>query len=231
MIKQYRKKPVVVSAIQWDGSKQSGNEITVWTNGKAYFDSAGEKFCINTLEGEMKVSSGDFVICGVAGEFYSRKANIFEQTYEEVTEMSCEFEQGEMVILKPENKVYEFRYVGGTGMAVICIPGERNMQDSIAVKLDEIEKLPAEQPEAPKNCGCEAGQCKKCSKEFEYPVGPAFSGSSLSTSHRPYVCPVCNGAGTVSRPPHIAGDQTSWSSSSCPLYICHACCGTGVVWG
>ena len=37
---------------------------------------------IHTLEGEMKVSRGDYVIRGVQGEFYPCKPDIFEATYD-----------------------------------------------------------------------------------------------------------------------------------------------------
>lgn len=46
----------------------------------------------------------------------------------------------------------------------------------------------------------------------------------------PHKCPVCYGRGTVSKPPHIPGDQLTWSSSTQATYDCHACNGTGVVW-
>lgn len=46
----------------------------------------------------------------------------------------------------------------------------------------------------------------------------------------PFSCPVCNGHGTVSKPPWIAGDQMTWYASSSVLYTCNACDGTGVVW-
>ena len=46
----------------------------------------------------------------------------------------------------------------------------------------------------------------------------------------PYVCPVCNGAGTVSRPPWVAGDVYSWPGSTCCTWPCRACNGTGVIW-
>lgn len=41
---------------------------------------------IETLEGTMKASVGDYIIKGVNGEFYPCKPDIFEKTYEEVTE-------------------------------------------------------------------------------------------------------------------------------------------------
>jgi DnaJ-class molecular chaperone len=47
----------------------------------------------------------------------------------------------------------------------------------------------------------------------------------------PFTCPVCNGAGTVSRPPHVAGDQTSWGGSTAiNQYPCRACNGSGILW-
>lgn len=46
----------------------------------------------------------------------------------------------------------------------------------------------------------------------------------------PHRCPSCDGAGTVSRPPHVAGDQTTWSDSGTPHYPCRACGGTGIIW-
>lgn len=41
---------------------------------------------IETLEGTMKASVGDYIIKGVNGEFYPCKPDIFEKTYEEVAE-------------------------------------------------------------------------------------------------------------------------------------------------
>ncbi len=47
----------------------------------------------------------------------------------------------------------------------------------------------------------------------------------------PFKCPVCDGQGTVSRPPHIAGDVNAWVSSDVEFYDYPACDGTGIVWG
>lgn len=43
------------------------------------------------------------------------------------------------------------------------------------------------------------------------------------------LCPNCHGQKTVSKPPWIAGDQTSWASDNVNLYPCPTCSGTGVV--
>lgn len=48
---------------------------------------------------------------------------------------------------------------------------------------------------------------------------------------RPFCCPVCNGAGTVSRPPYVAGDQPMWTANNTGPYPCKACGGCGIVWG
>jgi len=47
---------------------------------------------------------------------------------------------------------------------------------------------------------------------------------------KPHKCPVCEGHGTVSRPPNVAGDQETWTSSDLRFYDCPACNGTGLVW-
>ena len=46
----------------------------------------------------------------------------------------------------------------------------------------------------------------------------------------PHTCPVCNGYGTVSKPPWVAGDQATWVSTSVDPYPCPACGGAGVLW-
>jgi len=76
----YRKKPVVIEAIQWTGDTHS---VVSFMGGCAEFDNYS--VYIQTLEGEMKASLGDYIIKGVKGEFYPCKPDVFEQTYEPVT--------------------------------------------------------------------------------------------------------------------------------------------------
>lgn len=92
---KYRKKPVEIEAFKYDGD-------LIGSDGKYYvpdwaviafksrelfykpgFNSPSELY-IKTLEGDMHVSVGDYVIKGVQGELYPCKPDIFEQTYEEV---------------------------------------------------------------------------------------------------------------------------------------------------
>jgi hypothetical protein len=82
---QYRKKPVVIEAVQYDGNFRcldifSINEVSHFIVSK----DKNDKQCIKipTLEGEMTATIGDYIIRGVQGEFYPCKPDIFEKTYE-----------------------------------------------------------------------------------------------------------------------------------------------------
>lgn len=84
-VRKYIKKPVEIEAIQWLG--YNWNEVcdflTVPINGRGQLEN-GADMCviIETLEGEMRATIGDYIIKGVRGEFYPCKAGIFEETYE-----------------------------------------------------------------------------------------------------------------------------------------------------
>jgi hypothetical protein len=83
---KYRKKPVEIEAIQWDGTEQHALEIASIKDFKGMIDHSLGKFYIDTLEGMMQASPNDFIIKGVQGEYYPCKPDIFELTYEKVTE-------------------------------------------------------------------------------------------------------------------------------------------------
>ena len=72
---KFRKKPVVIEATQWF---KDGDHPAV-IKGKL---NDGPIFWINTLEGDMMVVPGDWIITGVKGEHYPCKPDIFEMTYE-----------------------------------------------------------------------------------------------------------------------------------------------------
>lgn len=77
MINKYRKKPVIVEAIQYTGDNIE--EIKDFCKDcSVLFDS----LIIFTLEGRMKASINDYIIKGVNGEFYPCKPDVFEKTYE-----------------------------------------------------------------------------------------------------------------------------------------------------
>lgn len=84
----FRKKPVVVNAVRFQGTKASADEVWQWLKNNGVrgmtlgLDNA--YLIIPTLEGQMRADPGDWVIRGIKGEFYPCKPDIFEATYEEV---------------------------------------------------------------------------------------------------------------------------------------------------
>ena len=105
-MKKYIKKQVVVEAIQWDGTLEKALEISqieglnsvieyYLTNtviiGESTSNSVNtseeiKSFKIKTLEGDMNVSKGGYIIKGIKGEFYPCKEDIFKKTYLDFTE-------------------------------------------------------------------------------------------------------------------------------------------------
>lgn len=83
---KYRKKPVVIEAVRYDGT----NIQELWDTfgaGTIYGPTETNKDpYIMTLEGNMTISTGDYVIKGVKGELYPCKPDIFNETYEVVNE-------------------------------------------------------------------------------------------------------------------------------------------------
>lgn len=79
---KFKKKPVVIEAVRWTGD--NFGELTDFMHDAYGVDHLN--ITIETLEGTMTASVGDWIIKGVQGEFYPCKPNIFEQTYEPVEE-------------------------------------------------------------------------------------------------------------------------------------------------
>jgi len=84
---QYRKKPVIIEARQL--TPETRDDICRWVNGGKlspqawFYDSNGDdEIYIETLEGTMVATDGDFIIQGVQGEFYPCKPDIFAETYD-----------------------------------------------------------------------------------------------------------------------------------------------------
>jgi hypothetical protein len=80
----YRKKPVVIEAIQLkDLEIQTLIDLQNFVGlGNDKLLAVSDGVMINTLEGNMKASIGDFIIKGVQGEYYPCKPDIFNLTYE-----------------------------------------------------------------------------------------------------------------------------------------------------
>ena len=105
MIQKYTKKPVTIEAIQWTKENldialawipsellkievlgmEDSNDSLQWTH----------EYYIKTLEGDMKITEGDFIIKGVKGEFYPCKPDIFYATYDGPTRVLWNHTTGE----------------------------------------------------------------------------------------------------------------------------------------
>jgi len=79
---KYRKKPVVINAVQWTG--RNWKTINAFITVKCELFEAGKIIDIKTLEGVISASPGDWIIKGIKGEFYPCKPGVFEATYEKV---------------------------------------------------------------------------------------------------------------------------------------------------
>lgn len=90
---KYRKKPIVVEAVKLENNRDSivnaiefvyniGMESSLIGMSATVQQIEQEGgFIIKTLEGDMKVCFGDYIIKGVNEEFYPCKSDIFEKTY------------------------------------------------------------------------------------------------------------------------------------------------------
>lgn len=135
---KYRKKPVVIEAMRFDGS--NADEIVKWAQGdwalpvpfmpdgskriwikqKVFPDAdanAGPVQClwflvIPTLEGDHEAAPGDWIIRGIKGELYPIKPDIFAATYEPVHDTPAKDERRERDI--PDPCTEEARYQGCT---------------------------------------------------------------------------------------------------------------------
>ena len=82
---KFRKKPVVIEAHQFNDTQESFEELREWIGDKFYYNyQDSPRVFIRTLEGDMGVTKGDWIIKGVNGEFYPCKSDIFKATYESV---------------------------------------------------------------------------------------------------------------------------------------------------
>lgn len=83
---QYRKKPVIVTAIQLPAEGDDNlDAFLAWAEATGFENFTSERdgfMAIQTLEGVMMAQPGDWIVKGVAGEFYPCKPDIFAATYE-----------------------------------------------------------------------------------------------------------------------------------------------------
>lgn len=91
MPKVVRWEPIVIDAFQLqdpDKHTDAADELHEWADsvGFTQWESSADGVVIPTLEGAMLASPGDWIIKGVAGEFYLCKPDIFAATYERVSQ-------------------------------------------------------------------------------------------------------------------------------------------------
>lgn len=84
-ILRVRKRPIEVQAMLYDGT--NGEAVCAWVNTRpdlvAAHALAGKyALIIPTLEGPMTALVGDYIVCGIKGEFYPVKPDVFERSYE-----------------------------------------------------------------------------------------------------------------------------------------------------
>ena len=118
-VKQYRKKPVVIEALQiepstlWSAITEFCPTASIiypglreWGKGYSYVE-------IETLEGTMRADGGDYIIKGVAGEFYPCKPDIFHATYDEVEALSAG--DGRPALTRQTTGAHEMQLITTTG--------------------------------------------------------------------------------------------------------------------
>ena len=79
---QFRKRPVVVEAVQYTGANHDEVDAFVAISPRATTWVPDHGLRIDTLEGSMMCDVGDWIIRGVQGEIYPCKPDIFAATYE-----------------------------------------------------------------------------------------------------------------------------------------------------
>lgn len=98
LVKKYRKKPLIIEAIQFNclnfddielfinPNNDENNIILTYDNSEEEIDGLKpdilSKIFIETLEGTMIAIDGDYIIKGINSEFYPCKKEIFEKTYD-----------------------------------------------------------------------------------------------------------------------------------------------------
>ena len=82
----FRKKPIVIEAVQWMGD----NEAEILAFCPTAVRVGESSLIIPTLEGDHRAEPGDWIIRGIAGEFYPCQNDIFNATYARV------YDEGEL---------------------------------------------------------------------------------------------------------------------------------------
>lgn len=85
MMPKFRKKPIVIEAVRYGPYTAPSLELVAFLAECEGWNTTDDGIIIPTLEGDHLAKPGDWIIKGVAGEFYPCKPDIFESTYEAVS--------------------------------------------------------------------------------------------------------------------------------------------------
>ena len=128
---KYRKKPIVIEAIQLkldnfdEVCEFMGETPTLEHNPDFGIDEHGNTnepylgVYIETLEGKMLASYGDYIIKGVNGEFYHCKPDIFEKTYDKSDDLSYAMDFGDAIEVLKQGGAIRRKGWNGKGLFVI----------------------------------------------------------------------------------------------------------------
>lgn len=128
---KYRKKPIVIEAIQLkvdnfdEVCEFMGETPALEYNTDFGIDEHGNTnepylgVYIETLEGKMLASYGDYIIKGVNGEFYPCKPDIFEKTYDKSDDLSYAMDFGDAIEVLKQGGAIRRKGWNGKGLFVI----------------------------------------------------------------------------------------------------------------
>ncbi len=144
----FRKKPVVIEAVQFDGTSTGHDTIEAFVGQELGSSRTSEQRCviIPTLEGDHLASPGDWIIKGIAGEFYPCKPSIFAATYEPAgppipKELRQDAERYQQ--LRKAYTICDFAYAGCNGEValIFAFPPNTRVSADLDATLDRAARL------------------------------------------------------------------------------------------
>lgn len=137
---KYRKKPVVIEAIKYE-KEHIGRALDFCNNNEnIQYNPEDNEYYIHTLEGDMKVSEGDYIIKGINGEFYPCKPDIFEKTYETL-DVENLGKSDEAKKRKQKNFFSTICYLASKSKNIKTITGEKYKEVILIISPQNIEEI------------------------------------------------------------------------------------------
>lgn len=137
---KYRKKPVVIEAIKYEKEHIDRTLDFCNNNENIQYNPRDNEYYIHTLEGNMKVSEGDYIIKGINGEFYPCKPDIFEKTYEKLdAENLGKTDKAKKI--KQKNLFSVIYYLASESKNIVTIKGEKYKEVTLIVSPKNIEEM------------------------------------------------------------------------------------------